>query len=406
MSRLAVDERVVPARGVRRARVGVVCDLLEERWPSMNLVADMLLEHLESSCVNSVDVTRIRPVLRRRFSNNEQYDGKGFTVDRLVARMWDYPRHLRAHVAGKHDVFHVIDHSYSHLVHALPPARTVVTCHDLDTFRCVLSPEVEQRPAAFRAMTRRILSGFRLAARVVCDSEATRAEIEAHGLIPSRRLCVVPLGVSPAFTAKPDPVHDATAAALVGEPRSPSPILLHVGSTIPRKRIEDLLHVFARVRAVRQDARLLRVGGPFTISQARLADALGVSASIVTLPPISSDVLSAVYRLASVVLQPSSAEGFGLPVVEAMACGTPVVASDIPALREIGGPCCDYATVGDTATWELLVHRLLNERERDSVASRSRKAAVAKHAARFTWTEYARKMVDVYEDVSKSQAPV
>src|SRR5262249_58441189 len=96
-------------------------------------------------------------------------------ADRLLNRFWDYPRLLgRLARRGGFDLFHLVDHSYAQLVLALPPGRVVVTCHDLDAFRCLLEPGREPRPAWFRAMARRTLGGLRRAAFIACDSEATR----------------------------------------------------------------------------------------------------------------------------------------------------------------------------------------------------------------------------------------
>ena len=78
---------------------------------------------------------------------------------------------MLAALAPRFEVFHLVDHSYSQLLHGLPAGRTLVTCHDLDTFRSVLQPHDEPRPAPFRWMTQRILSGLRLAAHIACDSD-------------------------------------------------------------------------------------------------------------------------------------------------------------------------------------------------------------------------------------------
>ncbi len=74
-------------------------------------------------------------------------------------RLWDYPRTRRRDRRPTTTSFHVVDHSYAQLVHRVPAGRAVVTCHDLDTFRSVLEPELEPRSAPFRAMARHILTG-------------------------------------------------------------------------------------------------------------------------------------------------------------------------------------------------------------------------------------------------------
>ena len=80
-------------------------------------------------------------------------------ADRLVNRLWTYPRHLRRW-RSHFDVFHIVDHSYAQLVHALPPGRTGVFCHDLDAFRCLLEPGQERRPLWFRVLARHVLAGL------------------------------------------------------------------------------------------------------------------------------------------------------------------------------------------------------------------------------------------------------
>jgi glycosyltransferase involved in cell wall biosynthesis len=317
------------------------------------------------------------PPIRRRTPS--------FALDRLLFRFGDYPalaRHL------KFDVFHVIDHSYSQLVHALPPGRTVVTCHDIDTFRSVLEPQRDPRGLAFRVMTRRILAGFQKAAHVACDSAATYDEIRKFDLLPAACLSVVPLGVHPSCTPEPDAAADAAGAGLLKGFAGPA--LLNVGSTIPRKRIDLLLRIFAAVHAKRPDLRLIRVGGPLNVQQRQLADELGLDGLILELPFLNRAELAAVYRRAALVLQTSDAEGFGLPVAEAMACGTPVIASDLPVLREVGGLAATYCPPGVEPIWTSEVLRLLSS-PRDSLRSAS--LAQASH---FSWANYTKNMSAVY----------
>jgi glycosyltransferase involved in cell wall biosynthesis len=380
--------------------VALVCDLVEEAWPSMDLVGEMLVKHLSESAGAAVRATRLCPPMKRRLTQLGPF-GAGrlaFNLDRVANRLWDYPRWLRRRRAD-FDVFHVIDHSYSQLVHQLPAERTIVTCHDLDTFRAVLQPQNERRSRPFRAMVRHTLSGFRSAARVTCDSAAIREEIVAGGLLPPERVVVVPNGVHPACCPEPEPVADAVVRDLLGPWVAGAPELLHVGSTIARKRIDVLLRVFAGVRRGLPGARLVRVGGEFTRKQEVLVRTLGLEGSIVVLPFLSREVVAAVYRRAALVLQPSEREGFGLPVIEAMACGTPVVVSDLPPLREIGGDVATYCPVGDVGAWSGVVVRLLRERTASPERWASLRQAGIRHASKFTWADYARKMVALYREV-------
>jgi glycosyltransferase involved in cell wall biosynthesis len=378
-------------------RVGVVCDLAEERWPSMDLVAEMLLERLPRYS-RRIEAVRLQPPLRRRATAlpGAARARAAFTFDRFANRLYDYPRWLRARRDGL-DLFHIVDHSYSHLVHALPAARTVVTCHDLDTFRSVLDRDAEPRSAAFRAMTGRILDGFRRAARVTCDSVATRDDILRHGLLPANRLVVIPNGVHPDFTPAPDREADDAARRLLGPPPEGSSELLHVGSTIPRKGVDTLLQAFARILPRRPAAKLIQVGGPLTRAQVGLARRLGVLERVVELPFLERPVLAALYRRSQILLLPSRREGFGLPVVEAMASAAVVVASDLPVLREAAGEAALYCPPDDPAAWAAAVDGLLDERERATAAWAARRQAGVRRAARFSWDDYARRMIELYE---------
>ena len=223
-----------------------------------------------ASTPRAIEPTLIRPPLRRRadaVAAAAATDAGPSALDRIANRLWDYPRSSRG-LAGRFDLFHIVDHSYAQLVHALPPGRTLVTCHDLDTFRSVLEPELEPRSAMFRAMTRRILDGLRKAGHVACDSDATRDALVARAGIAAERTTVVPNGPHPSCT--PD-----RRAGRRRRGRAPARAarrivdLLHVGSTIARKRIDVLLRVFARCVRRHRQLRLMRVGGPFTAEQRR-----------------------------------------------------------------------------------------------------------------------------------------
>jgi glycosyltransferase involved in cell wall biosynthesis len=377
----------------------VVCDLVEENWPSMELVGEMLHGQLQAHHSSFARITKLLPSMKRRFGALPVLGGSGaaFNGDRLLNRFWDYPRWLRRQRTD-FDLFHVVDHSYSQLVHELPPERTVVTCHDLDTFRCLLEPEQEPRPAWFRKMMQRTLDGLRRAARVVCDSTATYDQVLRYGLAPAERALVIPLGIHPAYSAEPDPVADAEARRLLGMVGG-GPWLLHVGSTIQRKRIDVLLEVFASVRRKFPRARLIRVGGPFTAEQMELAQRLRVAKAITVLPFLTREVVAAVYRRAALVLLPSEREGFGLPVAEALACGVPVVASDLAVLREVGGEAATYCPVADTNAWDETIAALLDERQDDPIKWAQRRDEGLAQAAQFTWTEHARKLVALYQEL-------
>jgi glycosyltransferase involved in cell wall biosynthesis len=332
-----------------------------------------------------------------RRAGQDDAAGLAFKIDRGLNRWWDYPRRLRA-IASSFDVFHVVDHTYAHLVHALPPEKTVVTCHDIDTFRSLFYPTEEPRSPLFRAMARRILEGLSKAARVSCDTAAIRNELVAHGAVDPDRVTVVPVGVSGAFTSTPQP-DDADLVARTGLTEN-DVVLLHVGSTIARKRIDVLLETFAAVRQRVPNARLVRVGSPLTADQTALGSALGIGDRVLSLGAVDETTLAAMYRRAALVLQPSSREGFGLPLIEALASGTPVVATAIATLREVGGDAATYCPLGDSAAWADTIVVLLAERRQAPERWRARVAAGCARARCFTWARYSDRMIDIYRSLA------
>ncbi len=393
VSGIAHHSQLDPGESVRRSgpssgigsppmmRLAILPDFLEENWPSMDLCAEMLLAHL-------TDAQSIRPRFQHLFSRMPLpvCHALACNADRLVNRVIRYPWFLKR-ATCQFDFFHIADHSYAQLVHSLPPERTGVFCHDLDAFRCLLEPERDPRPRWFRALARRILSGLQKAAVVFHSTMTIRAEIEKFGLVDSSRLVHAPYGVAPEFTA------DGPSETICG------PYLLHVGSNIPRKRIEVLLQVLVALRCEFPDLRLVKVGEHFTAAQQSLVDQLNLQDAIVRRERLTRAQIAVLYRGAAVVLLPSSAEGFGLPIVEALACGAPVLASDLPVLREVGGEAISYAPAGDVNSWVATTRQMLAGL--DQYRTRAQRF---KQAEQFSWANHARIISDAYERLTKKIA--
>jgi glycosyltransferase involved in cell wall biosynthesis len=348
----------------------------------MDIVGDSISATLRQEHADTLQVSRVRPVWKSRAG----VVGSARTLNRLANRMWDYPRFVRS-IRSDFDLFHIVDHSYAHLVHELPAERTVVTCHDLDTFRCLLGPDRERRSPLFRAMTKRILSGFQKAARILCVSQATLDELMHYRLVPSERLQLIHNGIDPAFRPSIKTTHKDHLE------------LLHVGRPVGRKRLDIVLHTFAAVLKRFPAARLSRVGGAMTGEQKSLADQLGIANYIDEQPFLSVEELAALYARAALVLSPSDAEGFCLPLAEAMACGTVPVVSDIPVLREIGSDVAVYCRPGDFDHWSTVVTSLLEERTHNNAAWIRRREAAIRRGASFRWQSNAEQTVRIYQEL-------
>jgi glycosyltransferase involved in cell wall biosynthesis len=381
-----------------RLRVAVCADFREEGWPSMDRVADKLLAQLSRDHADTIDAAAICPPFTRRASRLSA--GRVATnIDRAWNRLLDYPRHVGT-LRDQYDVFHIIDHSYAQLVHRLPATPTIVTCHDLDTFRSILQSEAEPRSWWFKSMTGHILLGLKQAACVTCDTSAVRDELVALDVVPAERIVVAPIGVGEQFSPNADPVADWEIARLIAGP--PDAVrILHVGSTVPRKRIDTLLHAVAELGRQIPQIHLLRVGGPFTVEQEQLARELELEHHISVLPPLDDRLLAAAYRCAALVVIPSEREGFGLPIVEAMACGTAVVASDLASLREVGGAVTQFCTTGDPESYAREAIALLRARAENPSEWATRRARGIAWARQFTWRQFADRLADIYVRVAR-----
>ncbi len=380
-------------------RVAIVCDLLQENWPSMDLVGNMLLRHIRDGHASSFAVERLRPAYSRHLVKLSSGPLRAAdTAERALNRFIKYPRWL-SRQRQNFDLFHVVDHSYAHLVHCLPAHRTVVTCHDIDAFLCLLHSSRSLSLPIRRSITMRLLSGLQKAAWITCNSHATAHELLVQGWASAERTSVVNFAAAQVYSPEADPDADCQIEQLLG-PASGQIRLLHVGSTIPRKRIDVLLQVFAAVKKEIPAAMLLRVGGPLTADQQALARKFCVESSIISLPFLTEQMLAAVYRKSSLLLLPSEREGFGLPLLEAMACGLPVVASDISALREVGGgAAARYSPVADVESFSRHVLDLIHVFQNEPQKMQQYREACLLQARQFSWERCAREMAAIYEKV-------
>jgi len=265
-----------------------------------------------------------------------------------------------------------------HFQHALPlrcPCPAVVTVHDLSFERnpSLMSPRDR---LVFRAAVPR---AARKAARVLAVSERTKRDlIELYGL-PDDRIVVTPNGVDPAFT-----------------PHGPSPngkpYALVVGTLQSRKDPDAAIEALALLDD--SDLRLV-FAGPDKGGRARAertAERAGLAARVEFRGHVPQQELAALYRGAACLVFPSRYEGFGLPALEAMASGTPVVATRAGAIPEVTGDAAILVDDRNPAALAGAIERALADRERLVAAGLAR-------AAEFSWAETARRTLAVYREL-------
>jgi glycosyltransferase involved in cell wall biosynthesis len=296
----------------------------------MDLCAEMLVSHCPIGFEMKVSLPKFKKITGWIPSK------KAKNFDRLFNRWQVYPEHVRS-IAKNDCFFHLVDHSYSHLLHHLPEGRSGVYCHDLDAFKSILDPNKDPRPKWYRAMMGRVFEGFLKARIVFCNTHSTRNSVLSLGIWNEKEVIHAPLGVSAEFYPEGD--------------KELGDYILHVGSCIPRKRIDVLIEVFSRISNKFNNLKLIQAGGTFSEDQKRQISRLNIGKKVDQRRDLTRHDLARLYRGAKLLLVTSDAEGFGLPVIEAQSCGTLVIASDIPALREAGGNLAYYCQVGAIDEW-------------------------------------------------------
>lgn len=369
---------------MRRRRVGVDLLSLEGEWTGMAWQA-FWVARLVPPLAPDIDFVHFLPedatppaegpnVTVRRVASPR---GRGA---RLAREQWLLPR---AAAAERLDLLHTIAFGPP----ALHRGPKLLTVHDLG-FRRVPG----SMPAHWRAYWDWVYGpAARAAAGVIAVSAATRDDLVELSRVPGERIAVIHPGVDPVYTPT---VPGDDPRARLADLGLPPQFLLSVGTLQPRKDLETLLGTFARVAAVRADVDLVVCGGrgwgyPGFRTLVRGYNLEGRVHPVGFVPP---DRLPDLYRAACALVFTSRYEGFGLPPLEAMASGVPVVATDTSAIPEVTGDAALLAPVGDCDRLSGQILRLMND-------PTLRAELVTRGLARarlFTWEATARGTAAVY----------
>jgi glycosyltransferase involved in cell wall biosynthesis len=221
----------------------------------------------------------------------------------------------------------------------------------------------------------------RRADRIICNSQQVKVEICDHFGLDENRVAVIPLGV------------DTTVFKPAERMKDGEPYLLYVGTLDPRKNLSRLIEAHARLK----DAPRLVLCGAKGGSYAELATLVeSLNANVKFTGYTDPPTLLKYYQHAHVVLLPSLYEGFGLPVLEAMACGIPVLVSDIPVLREVSGDAALTVPVEDIEGISEGLQKLVDD---DNLRQSLREKGLAR-VAHFSWENTARLQLDAYQSVA------
>jgi glycosyltransferase involved in cell wall biosynthesis len=272
----------------------------------------------------------------------------------------------------------------------LAPFGRVLTLHDMVPF---VYPETHARltNVLFR---RYIPRSLRFVDRIITDSDSSRRDIVRFLRFPKERVAAIPIGVASRFT----PVGEDDCRRVRHRLGLPTEYILTVGSLSPRKNLETLFAAYHQLRQRDLPHRLVVVGPTAWKSSGifhRLR-ALGIEADVLLTGFVPDDDLPALYRGASAFAFPSLYEGFGLPPLEAMACGTPVVTSNKSSLPEVVGDAGLLVDPLDVDALTSALDRLLTDPELSSALIRR---GIVRSKS-FTWERTAHAHSCIYRDVA------
>ena len=272
------------------------------------------------------------------------------------------------------------------------PTPFVLTVHDLSFLRF---------PEWFRGRDRWYKgklgpASFRRAAAVITDAAATQQELTALCGVAPERIAVVPLGVD-AARFRPAPAED-DGAEIRCRYACGRPYLLFVGTLEPRKNLPRLVAAFAQARAATGAPHALVLAGRWGWGMEGLPGQvrqLGLEKDVIFIDYVPEEDLPGLYRAAAALAYPSLYEGFGLPPLEAMACGTPVLTSNVSSLPEVVG---EAAWKVDPTNVEQIAAGLIRLIQDADLRKELRQRGRAR-AREFSWERMARETVKVYDAV-------
>lgn len=232
----------------------------------------------------------------------------------------------------------------------------------------------------FRDQKRRCILGADV---VICISETTRRDVLQYYRIDASKVITIPLGYNNIFKQELVSVNNAI-------PHIPDPFILYVGSRAHYKRFQEFVQAYSLWKQ-KQDVRLIIVGGEWSHTEIEFLVELDIHNRVQLLNKVDDEALCLLYNTAAAFIHPSLYEGFGIPLLEAMACGCPIVASRIPSTIEVAGDCPIYCNPGETDNLMLALDKVLSEGR-----GSQRALAGLERVMNFSWHKTADQTLAVY----------
>ena len=268
----------------------------------------------------------------------------------------------------------------------IKPVHFVVTVHDLFPFQF---PEIHSGPLP-RAVNQMLMrNAVRRAKRIITPSAATALAVKQNFPASADRVLSIPEAADDRFQANRNPEGEAAWQMRL---RIRPPYVFYLGQWKAYKNLPMLVEAFKLVHATHPNAQLVIAGDDPRHPEVRQLAAALPEGSVVLPGRLPESAVPDLYRGAAVVVLPSKAEGFGLPVIEAMACGVPVICSDLPVLHELAEGVATFCDPKDPAAFACAIAQILDAPS----TTRTRQLGIER-AQRFSWERSARQTVQAYE---------
>lgn len=361
-----------------------------DQQQSMQRFATMMLRGLKAAGVPA-ELIQPRPLLGKiRFAGDFVAKWLGY-VDKFLLFPWQF----RARLSSAVRLVHICDHSNAMYGRQAKSRPVVVTCHDLLAVRGALG-EVSDTPASAtgKYLQRWIVAGLRRATAVVCASRATLRDAERIVRQKDGRpqLLLIHHGMNHPYQRQPPEVARRRLAGLASlDPARP--FLLHVGSNLRMKNREGVLRIFSLTKE-QWDGQLVFAGLGLTPELRLLGENLGVLDRVVEVAGPDNDLLEALYSCAFALLYPSRFEGFGWPLIEAQACGCPVLCANREPMSEVAGEGALTHDVEDERAFAQSVLRLTDAAEWRKWSEQS-----LRNAARFSTEAMIAQYIELYRSL-------
>jgi glycosyltransferase involved in cell wall biosynthesis len=314
-------------------------------------------------------------------------------IQKYYERFWRYPQFVQQQVA---DIFHIVEPCDANIAYWLKNLGKplVVTCHDLANY---FFPGNLQGSVQLPIISRRAwlysVNGMHYADHIITVSTATAKDTTQILKIPSAKITMISNAVEPIF--KPSQKSEIQTHRQEQDLSTETFCLLNVGSNHPRKNIQTILEALVTLKKQDIPIQFWKVGTDFTVEQKKFIEVNNLESSLRYLGRPNKSTLVKIYSTADILVAPSLYEGFGITILESMACGTPVITSNTSAMPEVVG---DAGVLVTPTEADEIAAAVINLYQNPSYYKELVDLSL-KRVAKFTWVNNAEKVAQVYEKV-------